>query len=160
MWVWTHLLKHYIVGSNPENRNYWLLIVGLNPDTNIAVWVQTRAVTLNIDQKNKKSQIIAYFILMKYENANPWFCSKCSPSLAEKLWIRKFNVLLKGQIISWICSVFQAIFTAILLLNVGRMCNYGNYIILMTFYKQKKLSIAFSSIDKEKFLSDLSDKEM
>ena len=47
--------------------------------------VFTRGVTLNIDQKNKKSQIIALFLLMKYENANPWFCSKCSPSLAGKL---------------------------------------------------------------------------
>ena len=45
----------------------------------------TRAVTLNIDKKNKKRQIIATLILMKYENAEPWFCSKCSPTLAGKL---------------------------------------------------------------------------
>ena len=28
------------------------------------------------------------------------------------------------------------------------------YIIMMTFYEQKKLSIAFSTIDKEKLLSE------
>ena len=88
---------------------------------------------------------------MKYENANPWFCSKCSPSLAGKLWSRKFNVLLKGQIFWQICSVFPAIFAAILLLNVGRMCNYGNYIILMTFYEQKNCLLPFLALIKRNF---------
>ena len=113
--------------------------------------VDTRGVTLNIDQKNKKSQIIAHFLLMKYENANPWFCSKCSPSLAGKLWSCNFSVLLKGQIFWRICSVFPAIFAAILLLNVGGICNYGNYITVMTFREKKSEKIARKRKIKEIF---------
>ena len=99
--------------------------------------VLTRGVTLNIDKKNEKRQIIAPLILMKYENANPWFCSKCSPSLAGRLWSCNFSVLLKGQIFWLICLVFPAFFAAILLLYVGRLFYYGYFIIPMTFCEQK-----------------------
>ena len=102
-------------------------------------------------KKIKKSQITAHFILMKYENANPWFCSKCSPSLAGKLWSCNFSVLLKGQIFWRICSVFPAIFAAILLLNVGGICNYGNYITVMTFCEKKSEKIARKRKIKEIF---------
>ena len=117
----------------------------------IWVWVYSRGVTLNIDQKNKKRQIIAHFILMYYENSNPWFCSKCPPTLAGTLWSRKLDDLLKGQIICWICSGFPAIFAAILLLNVGRMCNNENYIILMTFHEQKNCLLPFLALIKRNF---------
>ena len=166
--MYIHNLLHTILFILNQNCMKWhdyqykLMIFGQKRRSSIKIchyqyiqsqkyWVGTRGVTLNIDQKNKKSQIIALFLLMKYENANPWFCSKCSPSLAGKLWSCNFSVLLKGQIFWRICSVFPAIFAAILLLNVGGICNYGNYITVMTFRKKKSEKIARKRKIKEIF---------
>ena len=46
---------------------------------------------------------------------------------------------------------FPAIFAAILLLNVWRMCKNENYIILMTFHEQKNCLLPFLALIKKNF---------